>query len=81
MKTNLLKIIWLKEIKHWKLMRDALNKFNNFFAKITVGIIVVILISIFHYMFALMHTLYEILLYFFARNQFKANLLKLSYTL
>jgi hypothetical protein len=78
MKTTLFTILWKKEKIHWIRLGQLLKKFNGYAYKLTFGLIVAILISIFHYIFALMHTLYEILLFIFARQAFKANLQKLA---
>lgn len=78
MKTTLLTILWKKEKIHWKRIREMLKKFNGWASKLTFGLIVAIFITIFHYLFALMHTLYEMFLFVFARQAFKANLQKLA---
>lgn len=78
MKTTLLSILWKKEIIHWKRIGQLLKKFNGLAYKLTFGLIVALLVSIFHYCFAFMHTLYELFLFIFARQAFKANLQKLA---
>ena len=78
MKTNLLQILWKKEKIHWQRIEKMLSRFPGWLNKATFGFIVVVLVSIFHYMFALMHTLYELLLFVFARQLFRANLQKLA---
>lgn len=78
MKTNLITILWKKEIVHWKRIRQMFKKFNSIASKITFGLIIAILVTIGHYAFAIMHTLYELFLYIFARKAFKANLQKLA---
>lgn len=78
MKTNLAKILWKKELIHWNRLRGMFKKFNGWISKLTFGIIVAVLIIIAHYAFAIMHTLYEILLWVVARKAFKANLQKLA---
>jgi len=78
MKTNLFKILWKKELIHWKRLGEMFTKFNNWISKLTFGIIVAVLITISHYAFAIMHTLYEIFLWIFFRKAFKANLQKLA---
>lgn len=78
MKTNLFKILWKKELIHWKRLGEMFSKFNNWISKLTFGLIVAILIIIAHYAFALMHALYEIFLWMFFRKAFKANLRQLS---
>ena len=78
MKTNLAKILWKKELIHWKRLREMFTKFNGWIMKLTFGVIVAVLICIAHYCFAAMHTLYEIFLWVFFRKAFKANLQKLA---
>ena len=78
MKTNLVTILWKKEIIHWKRLGLMFRKFNGWVSKATFGLIVAILIIIAHYAFALMHTLYEIFLWVFFRKAFRANLQKLA---
>lgn len=77
MKTTLAEILWKKEKIHWKRIRQMFTKFNGFLNKITFGLIVATLVTIGHYAFALMHTLYECLLFVVARQAFKANLQKM----
>ena len=78
MKTTLAEILWKKEKVHWRRIGQILSKFNGWISKLTFGVIIAILITIFHYCFAIMHTLYEICLCVFARNYFKSNLQKLA---
>jgi len=78
MKTNLFIILWKKEKIHWKRIVVLFNRFNGWLYKLTFGLIVALLITIFHYGFALMHTFYEIFLFIFARQAFKSNLQKMA---
>jgi hypothetical protein len=78
MKTNLFKVLWKKEILHWKRMKVMFNKFNGWLSKLTFGLIVAILVTIGHWCFAIMHTFYELMLFIFARDMFKANLQKMT---
>jgi hypothetical protein len=78
MKTTLLSILWKKEKIHWKRIGQVFNKINGWVFKMTFGVIVAILITLFHYAFALMHTLYEAFLFIFFRDAFRANLQKLA---
>ncbi|MDA3780957.1 MAG: hypothetical protein PF487_12170 [Bacteroidales bacterium] len=77
MKTTLFTILWKKELIHWKRLGEMFIKFNNWISKLTFGLIVATLITIAHYAFALMHTLYEIFLWIFFRKAFKRNLQQL----
>jgi hypothetical protein len=78
MKTTLLQILWKKEKIHWNRIKQLFGKFNGWAYKLTFGLLVAILVSLGHYAFALMHTLYECVLFIFARQAFKANLQKLA---
>jgi len=78
MKTNLVNILWRKEKIHWKRICGLCDRFGGWVSKITFGLIVAILITIAHYLFALMHILYEIFLWVFFRKAFRANLQKLA---
>lgn len=78
MKTTLAEILWKKEKIHWKRIEQMFRRFHGWLNKATFGLIVVILVTIFHWAFALMHTLFELLLFAFMRDAFKANLQKLA---
>lgn len=78
MKTTLAQILWKKEKIHWKRIGQMLGRFHGWLNKITFGLVVIILVTVFHYAFALMHTLFELLLFVFMRDAFKANLQKLA---
>ncbi len=78
MKTNLVQILWKKEKIHWNRLGQMFNKFNGWLSRLTFGLIVAILITIAHYAFALMHTLYEMFLWLFFRKAFKSNLQQLA---
>ena len=71
MKTNLLKVFFEKEKVFWKRTWTMKKRLN------IVGFIIgIILISIGHYVFALMHLLFECFLWLFWRPMFKANMQK-----
>lgn len=78
MKTTLFTILWKKEKVHWKRVKQMFSKFPSWIGKATFGLIVVVLVTLFHYAFALMHTLYEAVLFVFAKDLFKANLQKMA---
>jgi len=80
MKTNLFKILWAKEKIHWKRLGIMFKRFNSIASKFTFGLIVASLIIIAHYVFAIMHTLYELILWAFFRRAFKANLQRMALT-
>jgi hypothetical protein len=78
MKTNLFIILWKKEKIHWQRIGKLFSRFHGWLNKLTFGLITAIFITIFHYAFALMHTLYELFLFIFARKVFRTNLQKLA---
>lgn len=78
MKTTLVEILWKKEKIHWKRVKEMFGKFPGWISKLTFGVIVVALVTVGHYAFALMHTLYESVLFIFARQAFRANLQKMA---
>jgi hypothetical protein len=78
MKTNLFKILWKKEVLHWIRIMGMFKKFKGWLNKLTFGVIVAILVTLGHWCFALMHTFYELLLFIFARDVFKANMQKMT---
>ena len=74
MKTSLMKILWIKEKKHWKRTFNVFGKFNNWFGKLTLGVLLSILGTLVHYAFVLMSTLWQLIMFFLFRKQFKINL-------
>jgi hypothetical protein len=78
MKTTLLKILWKKEIKHWNRTAGIFKKYQSYASRYTFGLIIAIIGTIFHYGFAIMHTLYELFLYICFRKAFRANLQRLA---
>ena len=74
---TLIEVLWKKEVVHWKRMRTMLAKDFKGAAKV-LGVIVALIISVVHYAFAGMHTLYEIFLFVFNRKAFRTNLMKLE---
>jgi len=80
MKTTLLSILWKKEKIHWSRVKQMFGKFGGWVSRLTFGLIVIALVTIAHYGFALMHTLFELFLFVFMRDAFKANLQKMLLT-
>ena len=80
MKTNLLQILWKKEIVHWKRLKEMFTKFNGWISKLTFGLIVAILITLSHYGFAFMSTLWSSCLWVVARKRFKINIQRMALT-
>ena len=79
--TKLIKILWIKEGKHWGRMGDMLKAINSLPGKIISWPILCVIISVFHYCFAVMHFLFETFLYFFNHNQYQRNMLNLEKSL
>ena len=69
---KMLKVFWHKEKVHWKRVGTIFR--DNW----SVAIIVSIFLTFFHYLFAIMHLLFESFLYVFNRERYRANLIKLS---
>jgi hypothetical protein len=67
-----------KEKIHWKRIGQMFTKFNGWASKLTFGVIVAALLIVVHYCMTIMHTLYEIMLFVFARNMFRANMQKMA---
>lgn len=80
MKITLLQILWIKEKIHWNRIIEMFNKFNSLLSKLTFGLIVAILVTLSHYIFAIAHTIYELSLFIFANKMFKSNLQRLYIT-
>ncbi|MFA5207079.1 MAG: hypothetical protein WC428_00115 [Candidatus Paceibacterota bacterium] len=78
MKTTLLQIFLKKEKIHWNRIKQLFGKFNGWASKLTFGVIVASLLIIVHYAMTFMHLLYEVGLFIFARDMFRANLQKLA---
>jgi len=74
MKIYLTSIIWYKEKIHWKRMKELFNEMEGIGGKTISYIILVSLISIFHYLFSLMHIFFECYLFLFNNNRYKSNL-------
>ena len=74
MKTTLLKILWIKEKRHWKRTKDVFKKFNHWFGKLTLGAILAVIGTLVHIGFALMSTAWQSLMFLVYRKQFKVNL-------
>ena len=75
---NLVQITRKKEIKFWKRTWLMHKKFN-WGGKILIFPPSLILISIGHYCFTLMHFLFECFLWIFMRPQFNANMRKMNF--
>ena len=80
MKTTLASILWKKEKKHWNRTFKVFAKFNNWFFKIVLGLILASIGTVVHYAFALMSTSWNSLLWLVARKRFKLNLQRMALT-
>jgi hypothetical protein len=78
---TLLQILLKKEKIHWTRIKQMFSKFDGWASKLTFGVIVAALLIIVHYAMTLMHTLYEIALFVFARDMFRANMQKMAVTI
>jgi len=75
-----IQLVWKKEKIHWNRMKTLMTKEFKGFAKV-FGVIVVLILSLIHYAFAGWHSLYELVLFIFARKAFKLNLARLQMTI
>jgi len=71
---TLMKLMYKKENVHYKRMIDLFHEMNDFGEKFISYPIIVILVSFFHYCFAIMHFLFELYLSIFNKIQFKQNM-------
>ena len=78
MKTTLLSIFLKKEKIHWQRIGQMFGKYSNWIGKLTFGVIVAALLIVVHYAMTFMHLFYELGLFIFARDMFRANLQKLA---
>jgi len=78
MKTSLLKIVLKKEKIHWTRMIPLFKEMEGIGGKIIAYPILVFIISVCHYAFALMHTLFESFLFVFNKKQFKENMININ---
>lgn len=70
---NLIKVFGLKEAKFWKRTWTMRQKMN------WIGFgIALVFITVAHYLFSIMHFLFECFLWVVMRPQFKANMVKMS---
>lgn len=72
-------IVIRKEGVHYRRMWDFFNKkeFKGFVGKI-IAIIEILILTICHYAYVLMHSSYELALFLFWRSAFRGNMLKLQ---
>ena len=77
-KITLAKILWMKEKIHWKRTGQIFKKYDTVALRYTFGVFVAVLGICIHYAFVIMHTLFELMLFVFARKAFKANLQKMA---
>jgi hypothetical protein len=80
MKTSLAKILWKKELIHWKRIGVMFKRFNKWISKLTFGVIVAILLCLVHIAFATMSTAWNGFLWVVARKDFKRNLQRMVLT-
>lgn len=73
--TKLLEILWIKEKIHYKRLKKCLNNMDNWPARLIAWPLVCVIVTFFHYCFALMHFLFESFMFLYNRNQFKQNMI------
>ena len=74
MKQTMLYVFYRKEFKHWELMGELYKEMVGVGGVLVAYPILVVIITLLHYTFFVMHSLFELILYFFDRKQFKVNL-------
>ena len=67
-----------KEKVHYLQMKMLFGEMTDYGSKFVSYPIMVIIISFFHYCFALMHFLFESFLFITNKNQFKLNLININ---
>lgn len=72
--TKLLEILWNKEKIHYKRLKKCFNNMNNWSGKLIAWPLVCIIVTFFHYCFALMHFLFESFMFFYNKKQFEENM-------
>lgn len=72
------KIILKSEGVHYKRLFELLKKIETWSGKLIAWPIIAFLVTIFHYMFSFMHTLFEISLIFIRPKQFDSNMRELE---
>jgi len=78
METTLLNITFKKEIIHWNRMGELFKEMTGIGGVLIAYPILVAIVSICHYLFALMHTSFELFLFVINRKQFKENMRKIN---
>lgn len=73
-KITLLSVFSLKERIHIERMKLGFMKFDNLTQKIIGGGLITIFITIFHYIFAFPHLIFECAMWCFIRDQYKMNM-------
>ena len=71
---TLIGVLFKKESIHWIRMGRLFAEMPSIGAKLITYPIIVLIITLFHYAFAGMHTLFEIIMYIINRRQFKFNM-------
>jgi len=77
-KTNLIKLYFLKEYVHWYRMKIGILRFKTITGKIIGGGLITLLISIFHYIFAIPHFIFECFMWCLNNEQYKINMKNLT---
>jgi hypothetical protein len=74
-------LFWLmykKDGVHWRRMKDLFKEMDDIGSMFISYPIILVLISVIHYAFALMHFFFELSMYIFARDRFKMNMTNLT---
>lgn len=71
---DLFKILWKKEIIHWKRTKQIFSRFQSKSSKYTFGLIVISIGTLIHYCFVLMATSWELFLFIVAYKRYQINI-------
>ena len=75
---TLISLYLLKERVHWTRMQIGFRHFKGFLGKLIGGGLLLILTTIFHYIFAVPHFIFECFMWLFVREQFILNMVNLT---
>lgn len=77
-KPTLLWLMWKKDLIHWKRMRELYKEMDDLGSRFISYPIIFLIISVFHYMFAGMHFMFETYTWITNKTQFRKNMKNLT---
>ena len=75
---KLLMVIGKSEVLHYKRIGKLFKNIKSWSGRLIAWPVIAILVTVFHYMFSLMHTLFELSLLIFKPGQFDNNMRELE---